>query len=266
LAQLYQHTTFLSKAIKRRRAVCHSAIGSQLAVVRLLHYSIRRQLSAFEKPGMGAAEILNFESELLVPFSPLPTVLAYRLLLSKSRPDTSERCASSDGPPSGSWVLISLLSLTTALLTDLLDRFTVKGLEGRFQVVVDLEDGSETCDLQQLMYAFGQVHELQFPSLFAHGSETRHQRTKADTIDMADLSKVEDQTPVAGVNQFPDLAAKSLALLPQNDASAHVEQGYSIHHLLDHIERHVELLSTRGPNQAPARLPREQEARNRHES
>ena len=84
---------------------------------------------------------------------------------------------------------------------------------------MNLEDGNETCDLQQLMHALGQAQELQIPSLFAHRGQARHQRPKADTVNVGDLPEVEDQTPGAGIDQLFDLTAKSLGLAPQGNTS-----------------------------------------------
>ena len=42
-------------------------------------------------------------------------------------------------------------------------------------IVLDVEDGVQLSDLQQVVHFFGQVQQLQFATLLAHGGEGAYQ-------------------------------------------------------------------------------------------
>src|SRR5580704_14793823 len=102
--------------------------------------------------------------------------------------------------------------------------FVEAGYGGGF-VGVDVEDGEELGDLEEVVNFLGQVEELELAATVANGSKSADQFADAGTIDVVDVAKIENDFDAAGVENVANGLAQQGATFAQGDTPAEVHQG-----------------------------------------
>src|ERR1017187_2161020 len=75
-------------------------------------------------------------------------------------------------------------------------------------ISVNVEDGVELCDLQEVADSFVEVHELQFPALGLHEPVSAHQFPESCAIDIVYSGQVEQEHLMPAVDFFANEVAQ----------------------------------------------------------
>src|SRR6266496_1593509 len=116
-------------------------------------------------------------------------------------------------------------SLAHHELLHLLGEEVVEGSDGGKFVILDVEDGVELGDVEDVLDFLGEVEELEFASGVAHGGEAADEFSYAGAVDVVDAAEVEDDLLLAISNKVADSVAEVADFIPENDAAIDVEDG-----------------------------------------
>ena len=124
-----------------------------------------------------------------------------------------------------SWVRAEPGLTSGIYLADLLREEVIEGFNGGELVVSDVEDGIELGHIKNVVDLLGEVKEFEFAAGIADGSVAADQFSDAGTVDVVDVSKVEDDFFLALSNEVTNGGAKFSDFVPENDAALNVEDG-----------------------------------------
>src|SRR5215207_5934543 len=93
-------------------------------------------------------------------------------------------------------------------------------------VLVDVEDGQQLGDGEQVPDLPRQVEELQLPALAPEGGEAGDEFADAARVHVADLRQVQEDLLPAPLGQSPDRAAQRDVALADRDLAAEIEHGH----------------------------------------
>src|SRR5882724_13095167 len=89
-------------------------------------------------------------------------------------------------------------------------------------VVLDIEDGIELGDLQQVVDLLGQVEQFEFAVFAPHCGKRAHQFPDAGAVNVGDVAQVKQDFFVSFADQVADGVSQYHAALTQSDAAAHI--------------------------------------------
>src|SRR5579864_2076285 len=101
--------------------------------------------------------------------------------------------------------------------------------DGRGLIILYVEDGVELSDLQEVVDLLGKFQQLELATLIADGGERAHQLADARAVDVGDVAQSEQDLLVAFADQFAHGVAQDHAAFAQGDASAEIDDRYTIH-------------------------------------
>jgi hypothetical protein len=107
----------------------------------------------------------------------------------------------------------------------LLGEEIVEGLYRSELVFLDVENGIELGDIQNVLDLLAQVEQLKIPARIAHSGKTADQLAHAGGIDKIDVRQVEDDLLLARRNQVPYRLAQALGFVTQSDPALDVDDG-----------------------------------------
>src|SRR5262249_41072535 len=107
-------------------------------------------------------------------------------------------------------------------------RLLLVGGDGACLVVLDVEDGVELGDLEQVVDLASKVQELQFAALVFGCGECADQLTDAGAIDVGDIAEVEQDVFLAFGQEVAHGIAELDAAFAQGDTAAHVQNGDAV--------------------------------------
>src|SRR4029077_12496763 len=110
-------------------------------------------------------------------------------------------------------------------LADLL----AEGLDGRGFVVLDVKDGIELGDLQQIVHFLGQLQQLQLSAFAADRGESADQFADAGAVNVGHVAQIEQDLFLAFADQVADGVAQYHAAFSQSDAAAHIHNSHAVH-------------------------------------
>src|SRR5215472_2379990 len=109
-------------------------------------------------------------------------------------------------------------------LGELFERFDRLAL-----VVLDVEDGVELGDLEQVVNFLGEVEQLELAALVANGSERADQLADTGAVDVGHVAEVEQDFLLAFGNQVFHRFTQDHAAFAQGDATAHIDDGNAVY-------------------------------------
>src|SRR5690349_16378521 len=89
-------------------------------------------------------------------------------------------------------------------------------------VFVNVEDGVELGDLQQILDALSEIEELQLSAAVGHGGETRHQLADPRAVDIRHIAQVQQDLLIVFGDQVAQRIAHGAGALTQGNASSYV--------------------------------------------
>src|SRR5215469_4231016 len=96
-------------------------------------------------------------------------------------------------------------------------------------VVLDVEDGVELGDLEQVVNFLGEVEQLELAALVANGSERADQLADSGAVDVGHVAEVEQDFLLAFGNQVFHRFTQDHAAFAQGDATAHIDDGNAVY-------------------------------------
>src|SRR6478609_6635189 len=116
-------------------------------------------------------------------------------------------------------------------------------------VVFHVEDGVQLGDLQQVVNFFGQVEQLEFAALVAHGGESADQFADARAIDIVHVSEVEQDFLLPLGQQFAHYVLQYHAAFAKSNAAAAIHDGDAVNLARTGLHAHWEASLT--PSDGP---------------
>src|SRR5581483_625782 len=107
-------------------------------------------------------------------------------------------------------------------------RLLGKRLHGRGFVVLDVKDGIELCDLQQVVNFLRQVQKLEFPALIAHGGERADQLAYPGAVNVVHVAEVEKNALITLAKDVANRVTQDHATLAEGNAAAEIHNGDAI--------------------------------------
>jgi hypothetical protein len=106
------------------------------------------------------------------------------------------------------------------------------GAEGENGVgfgVIDVEDGEEPGELQDVVELFAEIRQMHFGALTARADVQRYEHAQAGTVDVVDARHIQDDFLSVFDEEGFDPLAKSGALWAENDPAIEGDDGNSIY-------------------------------------
>jgi hypothetical protein len=107
----------------------------------------------------------------------------------------------------------------------LLGEEVIERLHGREFVVLDVKNGIELRDVENVVHFLGEVHKLELPTILLHRNKAADQLSDPRTVDVADFGKVEQDFLFLLADEPCHRLAQLRSLIPKNDAPTNVEDG-----------------------------------------
>ena len=101
----------------------------------------------------------------------------------------------------------------------------VEGLYGGEFVVLDVEDGVELGDVEDVLDFLGEVEEFEFAAGVADGGEAADEFSDAGAVDVVDADQIEDDFLLALGDEVADSVAEVVDFVTEYDAAGHIEDG-----------------------------------------
>src|ERR1700733_13114095 len=101
----------------------------------------------------------------------------------------------------------------------------VEGFYGGEFVVLDIEDGVELGDVEDVVNFLGEVEELEFSAGVAGGGEAADEFSDAGAVEVIDVGEVEDDFLFALGDEGTDFIAESADFGAEDETSMNVEDG-----------------------------------------
>src|SRR5579862_3652566 len=115
-----------------------------------------------------------------------------------------------------------------------------EGCDGAGLVVLNVKDGVQLGDLQQIVDLLGQVQQLQLAALVADGGKRADQLTDAGAVDVADVAQVQQNLLLPFAQQVFDGVAQYDTALAQGDPPAQIDDGDAVNLPSACFHAHVE--------------------------
>src|ERR1035438_103669 len=106
-------------------------------------------------------------------------------------------------------------------------------------VIVSVEHGEQSSDLQQVADVFVEVHQLEFAALVAQRGVAHHQLANARAVDVDYSREVQQNLVVAVAQQLLHYLAQLARGLAEAKLSADVHNGNAVHQSSADLNRHV---------------------------
>src|SRR6266568_3169702 len=106
--------------------------------------------------------------------------------------------------------------------------FLPEGLHRRRLVVFHVENGVQLGDLQQVVDLLGQIQQLQFPALVAHGSVCADQFADPRAVDVIHVAEVQQNFLLALAEQVFDIVAQHDAAFAERNAATAIHNGDAV--------------------------------------
>src|ERR1017187_6343663 len=131
-----------------------------------------------------------------------------------------------------SWSVIPRRGATP--LTDDKNRFVCptrsrKAADGAGFVFVNVEDGIQLGDLQQVLHPLVQVEQLQLPAAVGHGGKARYQLADPRAVDIGNVPEVEQDLFLVLPHHVSQGFAKRTGPFAESDSTGHVHHGDVAH-------------------------------------
>jgi len=101
----------------------------------------------------------------------------------------------------------------------------VEGFDGAEFVVADVEDGVELGNKEDVVDFLGKVEEFELAARVADGGEAADELSETGTVEVVDVSEVEDDFLLVLGDEFADSVAERVDFVAQDDAAVDVENG-----------------------------------------
>src|SRR2546423_3488250 len=105
----------------------------------------------------------------------------------------------------------------------------VEGLYGCCFVVLNIEDGVQLGDLEQVVDFLGQLEQLELAALVADAGKGAHQFSDAGAVNVSYVAQVEQDLVAPLAHQVLDCLAQHHAAFAQGNTTAQVHNGDVIH-------------------------------------
>src|SRR5437870_13729385 len=128
-----------------------------------------------------------------------------------------------------------------------------------FFVAVDLEDGVELGELEELLDALGGVDEDQLAVLGGELAEVADELTDAGGVDVVDLGEVDDDVRALVLEDVFERGGKELGALAELDQPFHVENREIVEMLLFYDHQGPPIKRARIVSQVAKALPRQRQ-------
>ena len=92
-------------------------------------------------------------------------------------------------------------------------------------VVLDVKNGIELRDVENVVNFLGEVHKLELPAILLHRNKAAHQLSDPGTVDVAYFGKIEQDFLLILTDEPGHSVAQLRCLIPKNDAPTNVEDG-----------------------------------------
>src|SRR5262249_26988947 len=114
----------------------------------------------------------------------------------------------------------------------------LKAVESRLFVLVNLEDGQQLRDHEQVFDFLREVEQLQAASGVLGRRVARDQLAYARAVDVADSAEVEDDLVLARIEQFADGVAQLHAAFADGDLAEHFQNDYIAYSAFSNFQLH----------------------------
>jgi hypothetical protein len=98
-----------------------------------------------------------------------------------------------------------------------------EALDGRGLFGVDIENGEEFGDLQEIFDLFGQIQELKFALPAAHGGKAADQLSDAGAVNVINVAKIQKDPGLSALEQIADQLAQQRAALSEGNPPAEID-------------------------------------------
>jgi|SRR5271157_1881946 len=105
----------------------------------------------------------------------------------------------------------------------------LEGLYCSSFVVLDLEDGVELGDLQQVVNVLAEVHQLEMPALVAQRGVAAHELADAGAVDVADGREIQQDVDVVLACQLANDVAQDAGAFAQSQFADNVHDDDAIY-------------------------------------
>jgi hypothetical protein len=92
-------------------------------------------------------------------------------------------------------------------------------------VVLDIKNGVQLRDVENVVHFLGKVHKFELSAVFFHSNKAADQLPDPGTVDVAHIGKIEQDFLFLFSDKPRHRVAQLRRLIPENDAPAEVEDG-----------------------------------------
>src|SRR5499426_4589111 len=114
----------------------------------------------------------------------------------------------------------------------------LKAVESRLFVLVNLEDGQQLRDHEQVFDLFREIEQFQTASCVLGRSVARDKLPYARAVDVADSAEVQDDLVLARIEQFADGVAQLHAAIADGDLAEHFQNDYIAYSAFSNFQLH----------------------------